>query len=196
MAAAAVAPSYAAPVTEFTVTFAPSQTSDHQPFTWTRTPADGWFSVGSIASGSGVSFFYHENNFASLVLFTSLEFIAPNGAPLLPGVYHNASNFAFGHPGQPDFEFSFGSSEQDSAIEEFTILGLTYGAGGSIQSFGGTFKIFDFVTGAVDISGEAYYNFDPSVATPEPTSGGLMLGGVAAMLCFGGTSRWFFPFGD
>jgi hypothetical protein len=188
-ASAAIAtalPAGATAVTQLSVTFAPSQTFNHQPLTWTVTPANGVFSaVGIWINNGGVQFSFNETAAPSPILFADLEFIVRNGAPLVPGVYPDASNFEFAPPGAtPILEIGLSGEEQDGANEEFTILQLAYTPAGAVQSFGATFEVFDGITGAVDISGVADYNFDTSLAVPEPASIGLLLACVAAILCF------------
>lgn len=176
-------PSEAAEITQLSFTFAASQTINNQPLTFTVTPSDGWFSAINVGpNGDGVQFSFGES-VPGPVLFADLDFIPPTGGTL-PGTYPDASNYQFAAPGVPIFGFGFAGQEEDSAHESFTVLQYVRGPGGATQSFGATFEIFNAISGAVDVSGEADYNFDTSLPTPEPASIGLVLCGLLAPLCF------------
>ena len=69
-----------------------------------------------------------------------LDFGAPYGARLTPGVYSNAARWPFQDPSQPGLSVFGNGRGCNTLTGNFTVLDATYAADGSLQSFHATFE--------------------------------------------------------
>ena len=73
-------------------------------------------------------------------LWWSLDFAAPGGLPLSPGIYEGARRFPFQDPGQPGLDVSGNGRGCNTLTGRFEIREVSYGSGSTVTAFWATFE--------------------------------------------------------
>jgi hypothetical protein len=125
----------------------------------------------------GVSFAI--NDFASNPDFQAtrwwyLDFAAPLGATLAPGVYDGATRFPF-QGANAGLSFDGNGRGDNQLTGSFDVLSVAYDAAGNVLSFDATFTQFDENDPAWWNTGEIRYNV---ASVPEPTTYALLCAGL------------------
>ncbi|HEV7223314.1 MAG TPA: hypothetical protein VGN42_11480, partial [Pirellulales bacterium] len=119
------------------------------------TPATGAFGVSSrSANDSQITFNYQEPNLGQ---WWYVEFAAPNGTTLVPGVYEGAARAAFHPPNQPGLDVSGDGRGSNTLTGSFTITEAVYDASGNVLRFDATF-VQHSEGAAAALTGEIKYN--------------------------------------
>lgn len=167
----------ASPITSFYYTSGPNSWVGGGA-TETMTPANGYlFSIQG--NDQTVEFSVHN---ASDSDWWYLDFSAASGQLLTPGYSASATRFPFNGSGA-GLSF-FGDGRGDNTLTgNFTVLGATYAANGSVLSFAASFTQYD--EGHTDWwnTGLIEYNYTPSSA-PETANSLLLLaiGGIGCVM--------------
>lgn len=138
--------------------------------TWAYDARTDGISVGSERWGTARAFISAANGD-----FWLLQFTAPAGAPLSPGVYANARRFADdSHPGLDVSGMGRGCNETSGS---FTVLDVTYGPYGYLQSLHATFEQRCGVSSAA-LRGELEVTAPPA---PDPIGVAVTVDGNATV---------------
>jgi hypothetical protein len=100
-----------------------------------------------------------------------LDFGSGTGQALAPGVYLNASRYAF-NGSTPGLDFSGNGHGDNTLLGNFTVLAVTYAPDGTILSFAAEFTQHDEGNLAAWSQGLIEYNY----SVPEGASTALLLG--------------------
>jgi VCBS repeat-containing protein len=127
------------------------------------TPADGTFNAyQNYDQGVSVSF-----NSANYDHFWYLDFAAPNNQPLTVGTYTGATRFPFQASNEPGLSVAGDGRGCNMDNGSFTVLEVTYGANGTIDSFDAIFE--QHCEGLPPAArGEIRYNAHPTVTVTAP----------------------------
>lgn len=134
------------------------------------TPADGAFSPIYWVSFPNAVYIAFLGN--TLGIFSTYAFDAPGDAPLSPGVYTGATRFPFQSSADPGLDIDLNGFGANTSTGEFTIFEAIYAPNGHIQNFGAAFTENSY---GATFTGDVYYNFDPDLAVPEPSTLALLL---------------------
>jgi hypothetical protein len=138
--------------------------------TYDFTPANGTFVVAG--SGPNAEYSFLGNVFG---VFADVDFAAPGGVSLVPGIYLNAARFPF-QGTQPGLNVDLNGRGSNTLTGAFTVLEAIYAPNRSLQNFGVNFTQTDLDKGSTgSLSGTFYYQFDPDLAAPEPKTLELVL---------------------
>jgi uncharacterized repeat protein (TIGR01451 family) len=115
----------------------------------------GSFSVNNSANDNHVAFHYSDS--ANPGGFWDLDFAAPFNAPLIPGVYNNATRYPFEASNVPGLNVDGEGRGSNTLTGSFIVLQSSYGTGGQVLSFDATFV--QHSEGATPaLTGEMKYN--------------------------------------
>ena len=99
----------------------------------TYTILDGTFTASHF--GGTVNVMFRTPTFSH---FWTLNFSAPDGTPLVPGVYEGAGRFS--QPGQPGLDVSGDGRGCNMVTGRFEVSEATYGSNGEVISFAANFE--------------------------------------------------------
>lgn len=125
--------------------------------------ADGEFrAVVNFAGGVSISF-----NTPNYEHWWNLDFAAPNGVPLTPGTYLNATRFPFQAENVPGLSVYGDGRGCNELTGSFQVLQLTYGPDDTVESFEATFE--QHCEGAAPaLRGQIRYNADVPLYLTAP----------------------------
>jgi hypothetical protein len=125
--------------------------------------ADGIFTVAGNGNAVWVSF--HTLSYDS---WWYLDFAAPNGAPLVPGLYPGATRYPFQAPSEPGLDVYGDGRGCNMLTGAFEVKEVTAGSAGEILSFRATFE--QHCEGAAPaLRGEIRSNADVPITLTAPT---------------------------
>jgi hypothetical protein len=128
----------------------------------TFTPADGIFTA-LRNFGNGVAI-----NFNGGPHWWSLHFAAPLDAPLVPGLYENATRWPFQSPTGPGMDISGEGRGCNTLTGRFEVLEAVYSATGEVERFAATFE--QHCEGGVPaLLGSVLFNSTLPPPPPPPT---------------------------
>ena len=160
-----------------------SMTSDQGDYigqgqTYLYTPTDGTFNASVGINNNNVSFFFNTPTFDH---FWSLDFAAPNGAPLTPGTYLNATRHPFQATTVPGLSVSGDGRGCNTLTGSFQVLQAVYGPANTLVAFAYDEQGRLTLLGHVDSRGRTPRNFDIDprgefliVANQEGNGGGTL----------------------
>jgi hypothetical protein len=133
--------------------------------TYLYTPTDGTFSASAGINNNNVSFFFNTPTFDH---FWSLDFAAPNGAPLTPGTYLNATRYPFQVTSVPGLSVSGDGRGCNMLSGSFQVLQAVYGPANTLVAFEATFE--QHCEGfAPALRGQIRYNANVALYLTAPT---------------------------
>jgi len=128
----------------------------------TFTPADGTFTA-SPNFDTGVSIFFNGGPH-----WWHLDFAAPQGTALVPGVYENATRWPFNSPTGPGLDIGGDGRGCNTLTGRFEVLEIVYGATGEVERFAATFE--QHCEGGVPaLLGSVLFNSTLPPPPPPPT---------------------------
>ena len=153
----------------------------------TFTPADGdFFSRSTYGSLDNITVGF--NNFSRTTnpqnyKWWDLEFAAPRGQTLVPGIYEGATRVPFRAPTEPGIDISGEGRGCNTLTGRFVVNEAVYRASGSVERFSADFE--QHCEGAKPaLFGQVRYNSSESVPEPGTVAGLFLLGlgGVGGVL--------------
>jgi len=137
------------------------------------TPGDGFSFEAYKNYDNGVSFSIIGANYSR---WWYLDFAAPGEVELTPGIFLGATRWPFQDYGSPGLSFSGNGNGNNELTGHFTVLEVSYGGGGVIQSFAADFTQYD--GGLPNEWNVGSIRYNSLIPIPEP--GTLSLLGSAA----------------
>ena len=170
-----------AQTTHFKFTSTPGSWVGHGYFNYSITPADGWnftatgsadrsfirLSAGDPRPGAPTSNYYWD-----------LELEAPNGGPLVPGLYEGATRYPFNPASEPGLTLSGNHRGNNRNTGYFRVLEADFGPGTTVNRFAVNFRQYDEGNPSHWVDGQFFFNS----SIPEPTSALILLAAAAPLL--------------
>jgi hypothetical protein len=134
--------------------------------TYLYTPADGTFNARAGNGNNSVSISFNTPTFDH---FWYLDFAAPNGAPLTPGTYLNATRWPFQEPSSPGLSVAGDGRGCNMLTGSFQVLQAEYGPADTLVAFEATFE--QHCEGfAPALRGQIRYNANVALYLTAPTN--------------------------
>jgi len=132
--------------------------------TYFYSAADGEFRAQVHSGGGGISISF---NTPSYEHWWYLDFAAPNGVPLTPGSYLNATRYPFQSPDVPGLSVSGDGRGCNELTGSFQVLQVTYGPDNTVTAFDAAFE--QHCEGAAPaLRGQIRYNADVPLYLTAP----------------------------